>query len=92
MCYDNRYKLISLRSKAKQYLLPKNSDKLTSSSPAGAVLMNTPETEHQTRIKQIIEEGDRQYLAELERQSELAEEDLDPEPVITPVTKEDSDS
>lgn len=54
--------------------------------------MNTPETEHQTRIKQIIEEGDRQYLAELERQSELAEEDLDPEPVITPVTKEDSDS
>jgi hypothetical protein len=33
--------------------------------------MNTPETEHQARIKQIIDEGDLEYQAELQRQSDL---------------------
>lgn len=42
--------------------------------------LETPETEHQARIKQIVEEGDKQYEAELQRLSKLAIKVDDPQP------------
>lgn len=33
--------------------------------------METPETEHQARIRKLLEESDEQYEAELERQNKI---------------------